>query len=315
MEALIERSREPMEIDQDLIGAFETGLDPQNLEQSSVPARVLGYGEISIILQIGDVPDVAYKRMPLFSNRQSAESYADQFREYCRHLSDAGLILPRHETMIVDVPNRPVVLYIAQERFPAECFAHRLIHTLERGKAAMLLEGIMSEIEKVWQFNARSGPALQLAIDAQVSNWVCLKDGQILYIDTSTPLYRKNGAEQMDPELFLKSAPAFLRWLIRWLFLKEVMNRYYDPRLVYTDLAGNLYKEKASELIPKALRCINRSLPQGENHLDQKEVEKYYREDKRIWTIFLTFRRIDRWLTSKIFRKRYEFLLPGRIER
>jgi hypothetical protein len=208
-----------------------------------------------------------------------------------------------------------VVLYIAQERFPAECFAHRLIHSLEKGKAAALLEKIISEIEKVWKFNARSGPALQLAIDAQVSNWVWLKEGQILYIDTSTPLYRKNGVEQMDPELFLKSAPAFLRWLIRWLFLKEVMNRYYDPRLVYTDLAGNLYKEKASELIPQALRCVNRTLPAGHRSLDRKEVEKYYREDKRIWSVFLAFRRIDRWLTSKIFRKRYEFLLPGSIER
>jgi hypothetical protein len=309
------RSRERMEIDQNLIGAFEAGLNPQNPEKSSVPAQVLGYGEISIILQIGDMPNVAYKRMPLFSNRESADLYAGQFREYCRYLSDAGLILPRHETMIVDVPNHPVVLYIAQERFPAECFAHRLIHSLEKGKAAALLEKIISEIEKVWKFNARSGPALQLAIDAQVSNWVWLKEGQILYIDTSTPLYRKNGVEQMDPELFLKSAPAFLRWLIRWLFLKEVMNRYYDPRLVYTDLAGNLYKEKASELIPQALRCVNRTLPAGHRSLDRKEVEKYYREDKRIWSVFLAFRRIDRWLTSKIFRKRYEFLLPGSIER
>ena len=45
------------------------------------------------------------------------------------------------------------------------------------------------------------------------------------------------------------------------------------------------------------------------------EVKKYYREDKLIWTIFLAFRRMDRWLTTRVFRKRYEFLLPGKIER
>jgi len=44
-------------------------------------------------------------------------------------------------------------------------------------------------------------------------------------------------------------------------------------------------------------------------------VEKYYREDKFIWTLFLALRRMDRWLTTTIFRKRYEFILPGKIKR
>ncbi len=304
-----------MEINRELVAEFEAGLHPQDPEKSRIPARVLGYGEISIILQIGNNPDVAYKRMPLFSNREAAEVYAGQFHEYCGYLSDAGLTLPRQETVIIEIPDRPVVLYIAQERFPGDRFAHRLIHGLEPAKATALLERIITEIDKVWTFNASSHPALQLAIDAQVSNWVTLENDEILYIDTSTPLYRKNRVEQMDPELFLQSAPVFLRWLIRWLFLKDVMNRYYDPRLVYMDLAGNLYKEKSPELIPAAIESINRSLPSGQKPLNQKEVEKYYKEDKLIWTLFLAFRRIDRWLTTKIFRKRYEFLLPGKIER
>lgn len=304
-----------MEIDRELVADFEAGLNPQNPEQSRIPAAVLGYGEISIILQIGDDPDIAYKRLPLFSDRQAAEVYAGQFLEYCGHLVDAGLTLPRHETVIVETQGRPVVLYIAQEQLEAERFAHRLIHDLGPGEASKMLDRIIVEIDKVWKFNASSHPALELAIDAQVSNWVALENDEILYIDTSTPLYRKNKVEQMDPELFLQSAPVFLRWLIRWLFLKDVMNRYYDPRLVYMDLAANLYKEKCPELIPEAIRCINGHLPSGQQPLNPEEVEKYYKEDKRIWTLFLAFRRIDRWLTTRIFRRRYEFLLPGRIER
>ena len=304
-----------MEIDRKLVDDFEAGLNPQDPEKSGIPATVLGYGEISIILQIGDNPDVAYKRMPLFSSREAAEMYAEEFHEYCRYLSGAGLTLPHHETLIIEIPDRPVVLYIAQERFPGERFAHRLIHEFEPEESVVLLERIVGEIDKVWKSNASSLPALELAIDAQVSNWVALENGRILYIDTSTPLYRKDGVEQMDPELFLQSAPVFLRWLIRWLFLKDVMNRYHDPRLVYVDLAGNLYKEKAAELIPAVIQSINRYLSPGKEPLTHREVEKYYKEDKLIWTLFLAFRRIDRWLTTKVFRKRYEFLLPGKIER
>ena len=304
-----------MEIDRTLVADFEAGLNPQALKKSRIPATILGYGEISIILQIGDNTDVAFKRMPLFSDREAAETYAGQFHEYCRYLGDAGLTLPHHETLVIEISDRPVVLYIAQERFPGGRFAHRLIHNMERAEATALLERAIMEIDKVWKFNASSHPALELAIDAQVSNWVVLENDEILYIDTSTPLYRKNKVEQMDPELFLQSAPVFLRWLIRWLFLKDVMNRYYDPRLVYMDLAANLYKEKCPELIPEAIRCINGYLPSGQQPLNPEEVEKYYKEDKLIWTLFLAFRRIDRWLTTRIFRKRYEFLLPGRIER
>ncbi len=304
-----------MDIDRTLVSDFEAGLNPQALEESPIPAAVFGYGEISIILQIGDNPNVAYKRMPLFSNREAAEVYAEQFHEYCRYLSDAGLKLPRHETLVIEIQERPVVLYIAQERLPGDRFAHRLIHELEPGEATAILERVIVEIGRVWKFNGFSHPALELAIDAQVSNWVVLENDDILYIDTSTPLYRRDGAEQMDPELFLQSAPVFLRWLIRWLFLKDVMNRYYDQHLVYMDLAANLFKEQCPELIPGTISCINRHLPTGHDPLSREQVEKYYKEDKLIWSLFLAFRRIDRWMTTRLFRKRYEFLLPGKIVR
>ena len=62
-----------MDIDKDLLYRFENGLDPQNIKDSSVPASVIGFGEISAIFQISDNSDVAFKRMPLFSDRISAE--------------------------------------------------------------------------------------------------------------------------------------------------------------------------------------------------------------------------------------------------
>jgi hypothetical protein len=93
------------------------------------------------------------------------------------------------------------------------------------------------------------------------------------------------------------------------------MGRYYDRRLVYMDLIANLYKEQRPDLIPIAIETINKYLNDDEIQFNIKEVEKYYKEDKLIWTLFLAFRRFDKWLTTKVLHRRYEFILPGKIKR
>jgi len=308
-----------MQIDKDLLARFEQGLDPQNIDQSVIPADIIGYGEISSIFKIGDDNEIAYKRMPLFTDRSSAEKYEKNYHEYCQLLGKAGITLPEHETVIIDdVPDRPVTLYIAQKKLPENRLGHRLINQLGPEDFETMIDKIVSDTAKIWAFNRTAMPMLELAIDGQLSNWVWVDEKRgstMYYIDTSTPLYKKEGSEQLDPELLLQSAPSFLRWLIRWLFLDDVMNRYYDQRLVYIDLAANLFKEQRPDLIPACMDIINKYLADEKGPLTFKEVEKYYKEDKLIWALFLAFRRIDRWLTKKIFRKRYEFILPGKIKR
>lgn len=307
-----------MNVDVELLRRFEAGLNPQDIEDSPIPATILGFGEISAIFQIGDNREVAFKRMPLFSERSFAERYARQFEEYCLLLTEAGLELPEHQTVVIQVPDRPVVCYIAQQRFPLERFGHRLIHHLPSKQILNLIEKVVFEISKVFIFNRSGRPSIEVALDGQISNWVETggADGPaMIYIDTSTPLYRKGGVEQLDPELFLKSAPAPLRWIIRLLFLKSVMNRYYDQRQVYIDLAANLYKEQRPDLVPITVEIINRHLFENLQPVTPRDVENYYREDKLIWTLFLAFRKVDRWVKTKLIRKRYEFLLPGKIKR
>jgi len=93
------------------------------------------------------------------------------------------------------------------------------------------------------------------------------------------------------------------------------MNRYYDSRQVLIDLAANLIKEQRPDLIAPAVQLINAYLPAEEPQVTQAEVQRYYREDKFIWSIFLAFRKLDRTLTTYFTRKRYEFILPGKIKR
>lgn len=307
-----------MLVDENLLAQFEIGLNAQNLKDSAIPATIIGYGEISAIFQMADLPDVAFKRLPLFSNRAAAGKYVQQYNEYCRLLSEAGLGLPDHQTCIVQSPDRPVAVYIAQSKLPLERFGHRLIHALDGQGIQSLLENIAAEMNKVWRYNHSTRPALELAIDGQLSNWVWLKNADhpsMVFVDTSTPLFRKKGVEQLDPELFLKSAPAFLRWILRLFFLDGVINRYYDPRLVCMDLVANLYKEQQPALIPTAVKIINAILPDDRKPLTEQEVASYYRQDMLIWTLFLAFRRLDRWMTTKLFGRRYEFILPGKIKR
>jgi hypothetical protein len=126
--------------------------------------------------------------------------------------------------------------------------------------------------------------------------------------------------ERLDPELFLRSAPSFLVWLIRWLFLEGVMTRYYDARLVTIDLIANFYKEQRPELVPGLVQAANEfyaaeGASLGIKPLTEKDIRSYYKEDAMIWVLFLAFRRFDRWLHKYILRKPYIYILPGRIKR
>jgi hypothetical protein len=159
---------------------------------------------------------------------------------------------------------------------------------------------------------------LEVAIDGQLSNWcfVATDPARVTFVDTGTPIFRLQGREQLDPEPLLRSAPAWLRWVLRWLFLDEVMSRYYDPRRVFLDLAANLHKEQRPDLIPMALEVLNAAGdPRSAPPLTFREVDAYYRRDKVIWQLFLGFRRLDRWIARRVLGRRYEFILPGAIRR
>jgi hypothetical protein len=299
-------------IDLPALREFEEKLVPWKLEGTGV--RVLGYGEISTVFALGNDHRVAFKRMPLFSSAGQARDYAVLYRRYTELLREAGLDLPEDETAVIEAPGRPVVLYIAQQQLPPGRFAHALIHTLEPAACRGLFETVSEQLSRVWSFNERRSPGLELAIDGQLSNWVLPEGGGVRFVDTSTPIFRLEGVEQLDPELFLSSAPGFLRWLLRLAFLGEVMSRYYSPRRVFLDLVANLHKEGRPDLVGMALPVVNNRLPAAAR-IGAEEVRKYYSSDKVIWSAFLACRRLDRWVKTRVARGRYEFVLPGRIRR
>lgn len=301
-----------MKINHELIHQFEKQLDPLNLQSSEIKARLIGFGEISSIFELEEQAGIVFKRLPMFQNRTQAEDYLDKYHRYCHLLKQAGIVLPPDNSVIVEKSLQLTVLYFAQQKFEPGCIGNKLIHSLPENEIRVLVNKVLVAIYGVWEFN-KNNPGNEIAIDSQISNWVWLKDSdELFYIDTTTPLFRINGVEQLNPELLLTSAPSFGRAIIRKFFLKDVMNRYYDEKSVNIDLVANLYKEQKPELISLFLEEVNHF---SETPLTEKEIADYYKEDKFIWQLFLALRKIDRWLYRYVYRKQYQFILPEKIER
>jgi hypothetical protein len=322
-----------LKINIELLKQFEKGLDPRFPEKSQIPARVLGYGEISTVLELGtgSERERAYKRLAMFKTEEEARSYQALYKEYVQVLADRiGLQVVPSDTVrfMVDDKGR-VVVYIVQQKLLPEVIGHKAIHRLSPSDIRKLVLAVLRETRKVFDFNREHRGVLEVGFDGQISNWAIIgfdpkipesgEEVELVYFDTSTPLVQKNGVEQLNPELFLRSAPSFMVWIIRLLFLEDVMTRYYDLRQVVVDLIANFYKEQRPELIPDLVDTINGFFSAeiregGFEPITEKEVRAYYREDAWIWRIYLAFRKMDRSLHG-LLGKDYPYVLPGKIKR
>jgi len=322
-----------LKVNIELLKQFEQGLDPRFPEKSEIPARVLGYGEISTVLELGtgSERELAYKRLPMFKTEEEARSYQALYREYVGVLgSSIGLQVVPSDTVQFTVEDKGrIVVYIVQEKLPAGAIGHKAIHHLSPDDVKRLILAVLRETKKVFDFNREHGGKLEVGFDGQISNWAIIgfdpesaelaEEVRLVYFDTSTPLVQKDGEEQLDPELFLRNAPSFMVWIIRLLFLEDVMTRYYDFRKVVVDLVANFYKEQRPELIPDLVDTVNGFFSAeiregGFEPITEKEVRAYYWEDAWIWRIYLAFKKIDRSL-HRLLGKDYPYVLPEKIKR
>jgi hypothetical protein len=250
------------------------------------------------------------------------------YHSYLHHLTAAGInVVPSAITSVIPSQGN-IAIYIIQEKLDSKSLINNAIHTASDVWVEKLFLAMLREIGQLFAYNnADNGVAIGL--DGQMSNWAIINgfageadlsdEPQLIYIDTSSPLLCLDGEEQLDPELFLRSAPSFFRWMIRLLFLDDVMTRYYRPRQVVIDVLANLYKERRAEMIPVLLGTANEFLDQNDDNnefkpLTEEEIAAYYKEDARIWSVYLAGRRIDRFL-HKLLGRPYPYVLPGHVNR
>ncbi len=320
-----------MKIDIEVLKKLEKSIDTSDPEKGEVPIKILGYGEISLVFELLNSPEqIAYKRIPIFDNETQVERHIWAYNEYNRLLKeDVGLNMPEYDVAWFKDEEGKIQFYCVQEKFPAESVGNKVIHQLSEQDIKTLILLVMREMKKVWDY-AKNHNTIDLGLDGQISNFAIIGfdpnnpkidlDTKLMYFDTSTPMFRVNGNEAMEAVLFLKSAPSFLRWLLKALFLEETVGRYYDWRKVTIDLVANFFKEQKPELVPELINLVNKFFEEEANDFDieplsLEEIKKYYKSDSSMWVLFQSVRRFDRFLKTKVFKKKYDFYLPGKIER
>jgi len=266
---------------------------------------LLGYGEISCVLQFSRGAEAfACKRLPVFQNETAHAAYAAVFEEYLQVLADRGTTPTPSRLVTLQGPGEQRRVYCVQPKLAGSALLPQWLKTADDDAARRVFLAIVKSVETV----ARG----DVGIDGQLSNWALVND-QLSYLDVTTPLLRDaQGAERLDMDLFLASLPWALRFPVKKLMLREIVDKYYVPRGIVVDLLGNLLNAKLEAKIPLFLESLgDRFMPR----ISEKEVRDYYASDAGTWALLQRLRRMDRAWQTKIRRRTYPFLLPGPIER
>ena len=194
---------------------FESKLDTSHPEKGEYAVEMLGFGEISIVVEIlhEGWKGLALKRIPIFDTVDQVEQHITAYNEYNRILRDeVGLNIPDYGTewVYTDTEKKKTIsLYCIQEKHNPKSVCHHLIHQLSHEEEIeQLILLIMQELHKVWKYNL-SQEKYQLGIDGQISNWILdqyevskrvYSTSKLMYIDTSTPMIRIDGKEMMNAE-------------------------------------------------------------------------------------------------------------------
>lgn len=291
------------------------------LEETLVPARpestpglgILGYGEVSAVLVLADVPGLVLKRMAGFADVPAAETYRELVTDYVAAVRSAGVPVLGTRVFVVPRPGRGPVTYLVQPEVAQDRIGHRIIRTADDAAHEQLLHSVLDAVLTV-----RENALEDVAVDAQLSNWYLAPgvDEVPVLLDVGTPFVRRGGRQAMDAEIILSTAPAPLRPIFRRLgTVHAYFEDYFEPRTAAVDLLGNYHKEGRPDRIDAALEVVNQRLkPLGASVITRREVDRYYRSDARLLGFWLQARRAERAVRLRTGGA-YDFILPGRVQR
>lgn len=289
-----------VELEQAVQHALRTG--------ETAALRLLGEGEISLVLGVGVRPDGggpswACKRLPPFPTEVAADRYAATIDRYLGELTRRGVtVLDTHVRRVHGAADS-AVLYCVQPALPVTGLAVDIVRN-DPGRAPALIADIVDTVSAVID------PSIGL--DAQLSNWALVED-RLTYFDITTPLSsRPDGTSELDTEVFLASLPWVLRAPVRRFVLPDIIARYHDRRSAILDIASNLIKEGLDEFVPVVLAA---SAGRVEPAITEHEVRSDRRNDARMWAALQAVRRLDRAWQRHVRRRPYPFLLPTRPSR
>ena len=306
--------------------AFERTLDC-SAPQARGDCEVLGFGEVSAALALSTLPGWVCKRMSGFSDAPMARRHAELIDDYVARIRACDVAVVDTRVLPVEVPGRPPVVYLIQPRLDAAGLGNVLLRAGAESDVSAALQRVLGAVLRVWRGNRERGDGVEIGLDAQLSNWHFGPGGPAAgegaLFDVGTPFARRaDGSYLLDVEIFLSAVPAGLRAHYRRArAVEHYLDDYFAPRRVALDVLGNFRKEGRPDRVPAALDHVNGWLAAHADELGDTgpltaaEVADYYREDARQLELFLRLRRLDRFLRTRVLRRRYDFVLPGRVQR
>jgi hypothetical protein len=302
---------------------LERRLDPSAPERTP-GVEILGYGEVSAVLGWDGVPGRVLKRMSGFRTRAEVEAYAAVVDRYVALLRDLDVPVVDTEVALVSPEPSRHVAYLLQPRLEPERLGHSLLRTRPVEEIFPLLDRVLGLVRRVLDANTSRTDAREVAIDAQLSNWHWPDQADTprpVLLDVGTPFLRRAGALETGTDLYLCAYPGPVRWWLRrdHAVEKYIADYFHFDRTVL-DLLGNFIKERAADKLPAAVDFVNRWIagqPEGERlgSVDEERARAYYSRDAASLELSLRARRAARFVRRSLLRRRYDFILPGPIER
>jgi hypothetical protein len=299
---------------------FESVLDLLAPEGGAHGAKVLDYGELTVVLTLSTLPGRVVKRVSGFADETEASEYAESVRRYIELLEERGV--PVVETDVFAVTGKTSVVYLVQPLLDKGHIGNSLLHSASTDELSEIMEKVLDCIASCLRANEDDPDGLEVAADAQISNWYFPEEGRgPLLLDVGTPVMRIGEKIKASPGFIYRSFPQPIRWVLERIEIVEDYYRdYFDLRLNVTDMLGNFIKEKAAHRLPEGIEIVNRWLDRGPLRgrvapITADEIERYYKSDAFLLELSLKARRVTRFIQVRLFGRRYDYILPGKIER
>jgi hypothetical protein len=306
-----------------ILERFESSLDPARPAASG--AEIVGYGEVSTVFAVPGLPGRLCKRMAGFRDEAAAHRYVAVVRRYLALLDEAGVRVAPTDCAPLRAPGRRPVVYLIQPRLDPGRIGHALLRSADDAVLLACLDRILAHVRELARANRARSDGRAVTVDAQLSNWWFPPEGDAvgppLLLDVGTPFMRLDGVDEVGTELFLAAVPPLVRaYYRRTRAVERYLDAFFDPRRLLVDLLGNFHKEGRPDRIPAALDHVNRFLAErapelGVRAIARADVDRYYANDAAVLELFLRARRLDRFVRTRLLRRPYDFILPGRIRR
>ncbi len=283
------------------LGAVEATVAAAIAARSTDGVRLLGFGEISIVLGWpADEPEHALKRVPPFRDAAAAAQYVRVCEQWFELLASAGVPVLDTTLHTTERANGSVVVYHRQPVADAALLGVNVLREAAPDPDHPLLATIVGHAQAVVE------PG-RVGFDVQAANW--LWDGrEARQLDFSSPFLLNDAGDdlQFDTTGFLREYPAALRPYLKKELLR-LIQRFTTAEGAMGDMVGNLLKEGLEPWVDPAIEAARRFGVR----VDRAAATKMYDDDRKLLPLTLRMKKAQRFWLSHTGR-RYDSMLPER---